>query len=225
MSATSFDYGVYNERMEELAEASRLLETKRLTASVGGNLSMRVSSEHILVTPTNIPKGDVAAADICVVDYAGNLLFSRNGRMPTSETPFHTMIMRKRADTAAVVHAHATALCAFSIMSENWLEKPFFPEMLMEVGPVITVPYAEPSCGILADKLEMNILMSNGFLLQNHGALALSPKSPKDAVLRMEMMESTAQSVFMALSLGGVNVRPQAELEAIKKLQERRGLG
>ena len=57
----------YQDKIEELAAASRLLGQKGLTSSVGGNLSYRVSPDHILVTPTNVPKEKMQADYICIV--------------------------------------------------------------------------------------------------------------------------------------------------------------
>ena len=71
----------------------------------------------------------------------------------------------------------------------------------MEIGPIVKVPYDEPSCTKLADRLSEYIHLSNGFLLENHGAVVLSQFSVSDAVERMYMMEATAKSVFYAYTV------------------------
>lgn len=215
---------LYKHEIEELTAASRLLGNKGLTSSVGGNLSFRVSSEHILVTPTNVPKDQVTEEKICIIDYDGNIVDAPRGVSPTSETPFHTMIIRNRDDAISSVHAHCTVLSAFAITATPWLEKPFFPEPMMEIGPIVTVPYVEPSCEKLAEEIRKVIHKSNGFLLQNHGALAISTSSPFDAVEKLNMMESIATSIYMAISMGAPKMLTYQEAEEIERLQEVKGL-
>jgi len=217
-------YNKYGNKIDELVRACHEITVKGLTSSSGGNLSLRADCECILITPTGMPKAEIRPEDICAVDLNGMPLFVPDGLAPTSETPFHTMIMRKRKDIAAVVHAHPTVLGGYAISKTRWLERPFFPEPAMEIGPIVTVPYAEPSCGKLAEVLAGYVDRSNGFLLQNHGALALSPKSVPDAVERLYMMESVAQSVFIALRLGDVRSLTYNEVSDLEALQKVRGL-
>lgn len=214
----------YQDKIEELAAASRLLGQKGLTSSVGGNLSYRVSPEHILVTPTNVPKEKMRAEYICILDYNGKLLDAMEGFAPTSEMPFHTMIIRNRGDVVSAVHAHCTALSAFAITTTPWLERPFFPEPMMEIGPIVTVPYVEPSSERLSREIEKLVHKSNGFLLQNHGALALSPVSPADAVERLYMMESIATSIYMAINMGAPKELSPKEVNEVARLQQMKGL-
>ncbi|MEG1523740.1 MAG: class II aldolase/adducin family protein [Clostridia bacterium] len=214
----------YEKEIRELADACNLLGKKKLTSSVGGNLSLRVSPEHILITPTSMQKEFIKPEDICIVDYAGKTIYAREGLAPTSETPFHIMVMNNRTDIVSAVHAHCTVLSAFAISKTNWLEQPFFPEPSMEIGPIITVPYVEPSCDRLADQIQRYVHKSNGFLLQNHGALALSAKSVGDAVEKLYMMESIAKSVYMAVTLGETKKLTKDEIRKIEELQLVKGL-
>lgn len=214
----------YQDKIEELAAASRLLGQKGLTSSVGGNLSYRVSPDHILVTPTNVPKEKMQADYICIVDYNGTLVDAKEGFAPTSESPFHTMIIRSRKDIVSAVHAHCTALSAFAITTTPWLERPFFPEPMMEIGPIVTVPYVEPSSDRLSREIEKLVHKSNGFLLQNHGALALSARSPADAVEKLYMMESIATSIYMAISMGAPKMLTEEEVDKVACLQKLKGL-
>lgn len=214
----------YQDKIEELAAASRLLGQKGLTSSVGGNLSYRVSPEHILVTPTNVPKERMIPEYICIVNYNGDLVDAAEGFAPTSETPFHTMIIRSRQDVVSAVHAHCTALSAFAITQTPWLERPFFPEPMMEIGPIVTVPYVEPSSERLSREIEKMVHRSNGFLLQNHGALALSTVSPADAVEKLYMMESIATSIYMAINMGMPKMLTPEEVDQVACLQRTKGL-
>lgn len=215
---------LYSNEIQILTEASRMIGQKGLTSSVGGNLSFRVSPEHLLVTPTNLPKEQMKPEYICIVDYWGNTVDAAEGFAPTSETPFHTMIARERQDVVAAVHAHCKVLSAFAITEKPWLEMPVFPEPMMEIGPIITVPYTVPSCEKLAEEIRKYVHKSNGFLLQNHGALALSSVSPFDVVEKLNMMECVATSVYMAVTMGSLHTLTKEETAEVAELQAVKGL-
>ena len=42
---------------------------------------------------------------------------------------------KERPDIKSVIHCHAPNVCAFSILDEDYLMKPYFPETTHEVGP------------------------------------------------------------------------------------------
>ena len=215
---------IYENQICQLAEASRQIGLKGLTSSVGGNLSFRVSPEHILVTPTNVPKEQMKPEYICIVDYQGRAVDAAEGFAPTSETPFHTMIARERPDVVAAAHAHCKVLSAFAISETQWLELPIFPEPMMEIGPIVTIPYKTPSCDLLAEEIKKYLHKSNGFLLQNHGALALSTVSPMDVVEKLYMMECVATSIYMAVTMGKIHTLTPEETQEVALLQKIKGL-
>lgn len=215
---------VYTEQIRQLAEACRTLSAKGLTSSSGGNLSLRLPDGNILITPTGMPKERVTEDKICVLKPDGTPLYCPAGCAPTSETPFHMMAMRARPDIVSVVHAHPVMLSAFAVARTRLLEYAYFPEEAMEIGPIVKVPYDEPSCDKLAARLSEYIHITNGFLLENHGAVVLSGISVADAVERMYMMEATASSVFHAAQLGTLKSLTRAEVAVLESLKKLRGL-
>ena len=75
--------------------------------------------------------------DICVIDLDGNILYAAEGKKPTGEWPFHTRIMKKRPDIKAIAPAHPPILTGFAIANNGMMEKPFLPEPIIEVGPIL----------------------------------------------------------------------------------------
>ena len=144
--------------------------------------------------------------DICVIDLDGNILFAPEGKKPTGEWPFHTRIMKKRPDIKALVHAHPPILTGYAIANNGMMEKAFLPEPITEVGPLLMVPYATPLTEKLSEQFDAVIDKSNGFLMENHGALFCSPLSVSDAVELMNMSECMALSALTAKILG--NAKP-----------------
>ena len=214
----------YSEQIHQLVEACRAIGAKGLTSSSGGNLSLRLPDGNVLITPTGMPKEQVTAETVCILDPDGNPLFLPEGSRPTSETPLHIMALKARPDVKAVIHAHPVMRCAFAVAQTRLLEQPFYPEEAMEIGPIVKVPYEEPSCDRLAKRLSEYIHISNGYLLENHGAVVLSQQSVADAVERMYLMEATAKSVYYAARLGTLRALSYDEVRTLEALKAVRGL-
>ena len=113
----------FAEQVKELVKASNRVAELGYVSSHGGNLSVRVGENKVLITPTKIAKRDITEEDICLVDMQGNTLFAPEGRKPTSETPFHIRVYQKRPDLRGIVHAHPPILTGFAIAGGDILRK------------------------------------------------------------------------------------------------------
>lgn len=209
---------------EELVSACRRCAELGYVTSAGGNLSIRVSENIILITPTKTPKRDVTVADICAVDPDGNTVFAPAGKAPTGETPFHTRIYRLRSDIKAIVHAHPAVLTGFAIAGAGLLEKAVLPEPAMEIGPIVFVPYETPLSEELSDNIGRVIGKSNGFLMENHGALFCSSHGVIDALDMLQMAENMATSVAVATILGNAKPIEDKFIQGIDDVAVKRGL-
>lgn len=212
----------YKVQIEELVRAANRVAETGFVTSQGGNLSLRVAEDLILITPTKVSKADIRFEDICAVDMQGNQVYAREGRKPTGECPFHVRIMNHRPDVKGIVHAHPPILTGFAIAGGDWMEKAFLPEPVLEVGPMIMVPYAMPLTDELAHKFDDVIEKSNGFLMENHGSLMVSTESVWRAVEMMEMMEAAAKSIVVAQILGNpksIPMKDVCELEEVIRVR------
>ena len=206
----------YQAQIQELADAANRLAEVGFVSSQGGNLSMRADENVVLITPTQLPKKDVRFEDICAVDMNGKVLYAKEGRKPTGEWPFHVRIMNKRPDVKGIVHSHPPILTGFAIAGGDWLQMPFLPEPATEVGPMIMVPYAEPLSDKLAENFDAVIEKSNGFLMENHGAVMVSADGVGRAIEFLEMMEACGKSIIVAKILGNPKPIP---VEDVKNLE------
>ena len=74
---------------------------------------------------------------------------------------------------------------------------PLIPEAMMQLGPVITIPYANPNMEELGYAFDPVVNDSNGFMLESHGALVCSPKGVLYAIESLQVMESLAESIIV----------------------------
>lgn len=214
----------YAKEIARLTEACHRCAELGYVTSSGGNLSMRVDADLILITPTKTPKRFMTEDDICAVNLKGETVYAPKGKKPTGETPFHVRIMNMRPDVTAIVHAHPPILTGFAIARSNILSKPLLPEPIIEVGPILNVKYATPLSDELSQNFDEVIKKSNGFLMENHGALICSPNCIEEAVEQMQMTEAMAQSVVVAKCLGNIEFISNDKVIGLENVIKIRGL-
>ncbi len=214
----------YAPQVEELVTAAVRVAALGYVTSHGGNLSVRADEEVVLITPTKVPKRDITADDICFINMRGETLYAPEGRRPTSESPFHLRVFQKRPDIRGIVHAHPPVLTGFAIAGSDLLTRPFLPEPVIEVGPMVLVPYAQPGSDALAEAFDGALLRSNGFLMENHGALMANCEGVLRALDLLEMMECAAKSVLVARALGNLKTLPDKDVQDLEDVMVARGL-
>lgn len=214
----------YYEQMKELSQACNRVAELGYVTSHGGNLSMRVADDVVLITPTKVEKRNCTPDDVCAVSLSGEVLYKPENRKPTSEYPFHLRVYQQRPDLRAAVHAHPPILTGFAIAGTDVMAKPFLPECVIEVGPMIMVPYAQPGSDALAEAFDEPLKHSNGFLMENHGVLMTSCDGIMRTVDMLQMMENAAQSALIALQLGRFKVLPDSEMPDLEAVMTARGL-
>lgn len=212
----------YAAQIEEIVRSANRLAQVGFVTSQGGNLSMRVDENLVLITPTKVAKAAIVFDDICAVDMQGNTLLAAPGRKPTSEWPFHIRILEKRPDVKGVVHAHPPILTGFAIAGGDWLQRPFLPEPVIEVGPMVMVPYAMPGSDELAQMFDDVVEKSNGFLMENHGTLMVSTEGVWRAVEFLEMQENAAISIVVSKILGNPKTIPTPRVDELENVIKQR---
>ncbi len=113
------------ELREELIEFSSRLSLQGLIRGSSGNISTRLDSNQILITPSQLPKGYLRNVDIVVIDNTGKRL--RGKHPPSKDIEFHLAAYRARPDVKTVIHAHPVITTAFSLIGKS-LENGILPE-------------------------------------------------------------------------------------------------
>lgn len=215
---------LYRNEIKMLTDACKRCGELGYVTSSGGNLSLRVDENLILITPTKTPKRFMTENDICAIDLEGNTVYAPNGKKPTGETPFHARIMRMRPDIKSIVHTHPPVLTGFAIAHSDMLSKAILPEPIIEVGPVLNVKYATPLSEELSESFDAVIKKSNAFLMENHGFLICGGDDVLNTVEQMQMIEAMAQSVIVAKCLGNVELLTDKHVEELEEVINVRNL-
>ncbi|MDP3149556.1 MAG: class II aldolase/adducin family protein [Ignavibacteria bacterium] len=205
------------QQREELIAYCHKVYEKNFVSAYDGNLSVRTPNGTILITRSAVCKGDVTGSDILEMDINGNII-SGSGKIST-ENKLHLFIYKNRNDVKAVVHAHPVYATAFASARES-LDRPVFPEVILTLGRIPLCKYATPSTDELPDSLKTHINYANVFLLENHGAVSVGV-NVKQAYFRMEKLEHTAKTIFIAGKLGGIKEIPKYKLDALYSVAEK----
>jgi L-fuculose-phosphate aldolase len=205
----------HDQSVAKFLKVCKKLAQNLYVTSYGGNLAWKLEDNLILITPTQMNKGDIQAEDVVFVNTSGQVVEGR--RRPTGEMPMYMKFFEERTDVVSVIHSHPPATCALAIRKgKNWLMRPLYPETTIEVGPVPVVPYAEPLTAELAENFSPYLPHYNSFIMENHGLVSLDRDDIERTLLKVEMIESTAQSVLMALSAGEIK---ELDVEDVQRLE------
>ena len=200
----------------DLTKYCRKVYEKGFVSAYDGNLSIRIDSERILITPSGKCKGEIEEDDLLEIDYDGKLL-KGNGKVST-EAKIHLLAYKKREDVNAVVHCHPTYATAFATAGEGFI-RPVFPEVILSLGKVPLCKYATPSTNELPDSMLPYIDYSWAMLFENHGAVTFG-KCIKGAYFRMEKLEHSAHTLFAARQLGREKTIPLNKVRELYSLAE-----
>lgn len=203
---------------EDLKTACNLAYTKGLLSGNEGNLSIRISNEFILVTPTKSNKGLIETKDFVIVDINGNII-SNGNREPTTELALHLEAYQRRPDIKAILHAHPPKLTSFSVAGLDF-NLPVIPEIIVLLGEVPTVPYREPGTEKLASLVGEYLEKHDAVILERHGGVTLG-KDIFDAYNKMESLEHAANIMYSAHTLGNIQILDKSSLEELVKQRHR----
>ena len=185
-----------------------------LGAYAPGNLSARLpQSNRIIISPSGYDKGALKPKDLVVVNLKGELL---EGKLrPSTETPMHCAIYRKRPELNAVVHAHSSGCLAFAVANQE------IPVTTIELAAVSgrRVPlakYVTPGTEALADATADGLERSDAVVMANHGLVTVG-KTLDEAFHNALSVEFTARVNINAKALGAVVELPLEDADGIRR--------
>ena len=183
---------------EQICEIGRRLWQRAYVDGNGGNLSIRLTEDVVLCTPTLVSKGFMKPEDLCLVDLAGNQLAGVKKR--TSEILMHLQIMKAQPKARAVSHAHPPYATGFAVAG---VQPPtcMIPEIEVFIGRVPIAPYETPGTIEMGRKVAELVNEHNTVLMENHGVVSWS-HSIEDAYFKMEIVEAYCRTVIVTTQLG-----------------------
>lgn len=181
------------DQRDAILAAGRRLAARGLIVASEGNLSVRLGTGRILITPSGRSKDLLAAEDLVVVglDPDAPPPTSVRGIRPSSDLAIHRAIYAARPDVEAIVHAHLPASLALTIVGSA-PDPGLLPETVHFLPRLPFVPYGEPGSPELAARVAVALAdgpepPAGAVLLERHGAIAVGQQLD-EALNRIELV-------------------------------------
>lgn len=184
---------------DEILHAMERIYRYSMTTTSGGNLSLCEPCGDVWITPARLDKGALRRDDIVCIRADGAI---EGIRKPSSELPIHQEIRKRRPELAGIVHAHPTALVAFSLVHQVPNTR-LFHQARHVCGEVGFAPYELPGSKALGNRVADSFAEGyNCVILENHGVVT-GGETFQEAFHRFETLEFTAKTIIKANLLGG----------------------
>src|SRR6266699_1399677 len=204
----------------DIVEVGRRMYARGYTASNDGNISVRLGSDRLLMTPKSVCKGFMTPDMMCITDLDGRKI--QGDRDPSSEMLMHLEVYRQRPDVQAVVHAHPPTATGFAVAGIP-LDRAVLAEVVTTLGSIPIAEYATPSTIELPEAVRRYIKAHDGMLLANHGALTVGTDL-YGAYYKMETIEHFAKISLVARLLGRENLLSREEVMRLQALRGTDGI-
>lgn len=189
---------MFEAEKQAVLDAALKLDRYGLIALSGGNVSWRMDSGEVLVTPSGMIYDDMVADDVLVVDLDGNIV--EGTRKASVDTEALLYIYKKMPKVNAVIHTHQPYATGLGLVMD---EIPCNLSTLANAteGPVTVAAYGDPgslSMGVEAVKAIGDRL---AVVLKHHGVIAVG-RDLRQALFSCVYLEEAAKTVSVALSTG-----------------------
>jgi L-fuculose-phosphate aldolase len=188
----------YKKERKEVAKYMRRLYWQGLTTTSGGNISLKINDNIILITPSATDKGSMRWNEIGIMTIIGENLTP--DLKPSIEYEMHLSIYKKKKDVSAIVHAHPLFASAYTAMKCK-IDTNLTAEARAICGDPCFVPYALMGTKELASLASENIASSDILLLENHGILTTG-SSLLQAFDKLEVLENAAKMTMIVEIMG-----------------------
>jgi len=204
----------------DIVEVGKRTYQRGYVAANDGNISVRMSDDRVLCTPTGVSKGFLsedmlAICDLEGVQVAGSMKIS-------SEVRMHLEIYKLRPDIHAVVHAHPPTATGFAVAGIE-LTQCVLPEVILVLGGIPLAQYGTPGGADIVEPMKPLIEKYDAILMANHGVVTLG-KHVMDAHFKMETVEHFAKIALVAHQLGAVKTLDEQQVGDLVSIRSRYGI-
>ena len=179
---------------EQVVQAGQDLLRTGLTARTWGNLSIRLSPDAFLITPSGMDYREITPQRL--VEVGVEDLSWQGPYKPSSEKGIHADVYRLRPEVNFVIHTHQDMASVIGVAGEDLTEDldPILGEKVPCAG------YGLPGTGTLRRSAAKAVASAPGctaVLLRNHGALCMG-RSREEAFAAAQALERTCRRRYEA---------------------------
>jgi len=203
----------YKEERREVARFMKRLYNHGLTTTSGGNISLRISDDIILITPSATDKGRMKWDEVGIMNSKGESLTPH--LKLSIESGMHLAIYKSK-NVNAIVHAHPVFATSFTAMKRK-INTSLTAEACAILGEPVFVPYELMGTKDLATVVSEQIDKADILLLENHGILSVG-KDLLQAFDKIEVLENAARMTVIVEMMCKKSPLTPGRIEEIKRL-------
>ena len=204
---------------QDICEIGRRLYNKGFAAANDGNITVRISDNEVLCTPTMHSKGFLKVEDICTIDMTGKQIAGIKKR--SSEALLHLEIYKQRPEIKSVVHCHPPHATAFAVAREP-IPQCVLPEVEVFLGDVPITRYETPGGQAFADTVLTFVSKTNINILANHGTVSFGV-DVEQAYWWTEILDAYCRILMLSRQLGNVSYFNENEERELLDLKQKWG--
>lgn len=204
---------------QDICEIGRRLYNKGFAAANDGNITVRISDNEVLCTPTMHSKGFLKVEDICTIDMTGKQIAGIKKR--SSEALLHLEIYKHRPEIKSVVHCHPPHATAFAVAREP-IPQCVLPEVEVFLGDVPITRYETPGGQAFADTILPFVNKTNIIILANHGTVSFGV-DVEQAYWWTEILDAYCRILMLSRQLGNVSYFNENEERELLDLKQKWG--
>lgn len=200
---------MFESTKKEIIKAGMNLDRYGLIALSGGNVSVRMETGEILITPSGMIYEDLVEDDILVMDINGKII--EGTRKSSSDTEAILYIMQNRPDVNAVIHTHQPYATAIGLVQDEF-EVNLTTLANATAGPVPVTPYS--SAGSIEMGIDTVKYIGDGLavILAHHGVMTIG-KNLKQALYAAVYLEEAAKCYLAARACGETKKMTPEQIE------------
>ncbi|MGM0214301.1 class II aldolase/adducin family protein [Enterococcus sp. AZ109] len=189
---------MFTAEKEIIIQTGKKLDRYGLIALSGGNVSWRMDSGEILVTPSGMVYEELTPEDIIVLDSDGNILESK--RRPSVDTVALLYIFQKRPDINGIIHTHQPYATALGLI-EDEIACNLTTLANAARGNVKVAPYSSAASLDMGIKAVDYLGDQLAVVLKHHGVIGVGD-SLKQALYSCVYLEEACKTIVAARSCG-----------------------
>lgn len=178
------------EAKEIVCKAGLQLMKEGLVARTWGNVSIKISDQQMVITPSGRKYDELTRNDMVVVNF--HTLKYEGHIKPSSELKLHCEIYKTRPHMGAVIHTHQ--MYASIVAAAQKDVQVYDPEHQKILGGAIieAAPYALPNTKKITVETAKSVGTTNAALMSNHGVVCAG-KNLEEAFIVARTLEKACE--------------------------------
>ena len=188
---------MFENEKKELIKAGVKLDRYGLIALGGGNVSMRMPTGEILVSPSGMIYEELEPGDVVVMDISGNVI--EGARRPSSDSEALLYILREMPEVNAVIHTHQPYATGIGLVMDEFVCN-LTTLANAARGSVTVAPYSAPNSLLMGENTVKYLNGRLAVILKHHGVVSVGD-SLKQALYACVYLEEAAKTYVAARSI------------------------